>query len=307
MDAEWNGDYNRSHPSLNGVVMFRIASILLLALVTSVQAQEKLTLQKSPSPAEVTQAEDTIRMAKKNAVNLKYGGYAVVDIKIEGELTPYIVPGSDDCIRTKTIKKGVTDEGFMVDKDSDQFKWTVIPANTANDKVHVFATETGTSTLIWMTVENGKPKVVAAFQFVVGDKPQPKPPGPDNPPIPVPVDPMMERLRQAAVKDAVSGKSDKAWLPKFALIFETASNVPSGLKNVAQLDEALFQNAQQYNLPSVDILFTNLRHAIKEETYAAIGITGKENLSAIELTDARRTAASNVFKRISVALREIAK
>lgn len=284
-----------------------LAGVLLLLLATSVVAQEKLVLQEMPSPAAITKAEDTIRAAKKSAVNLKFGGYATIDIKIEGNLETYVVPGSDDCITTEPIEKGKPKSGFMVDKNETQFKWTTIPAADIN-RVNVYGTATGTSTLIWMTVKEGKPVVVAAFQFVVGE-PQPGPgPGPKPPdPVPVPTDPLIERLRQAAVKDAVSGKSDKVWLPKLALIFETASAIPATIKNLSQLEAALYQHRLQIGMPEPDVLFTNLRHAIKGEIYTAIGITGKENLESILMDSERSSKASAIFKRISIALTEIAK
>lgn len=281
-----------------------MSAVIALALFSSVAAQEKLVLQEMPSPAAIIKAEDTIRAAKKSAVNLKFGGYATIEIKIEGNLETYVVPGSDDCITTEPIEKGKSKSGFMVDKNESQFKWTTIPAADVN-RVNVYGTAPGTSTLIWMTVKEGKPVVVAAFQFVVGDpQPQPEPPAPKPP---VPSDPLIERLRQAAVKDAVSGKSDKVWLPRLALIYETASNIPASIKNLEQLEAALYENRVQIGMPEPDVLFTNLRQAIKGEIYSALGITGKENLASILMDSDRIQKASGIFKRISVALTEIAK
>lgn len=166
--------------------MIRIA-LLLLLLPCLLHAQEVRTVSSMPSPDQVATAKATIKSAETSPTLLAFGGYALVEIKIEGELTPYIVPGSDDCLRTIKLAKGQAYEGWLVTQGETAFKWVSLPANKDHDRLLVTGTANGTATIIWMTVQNGKAVVVSAFQFVVGKpKPQPPGPGPDDvrPPIP---------------------------------------------------------------------------------------------------------------------------
>lgn len=274
-----------------------LAFFLLLSAVT-VSAQDTLTLSKKPSTEQVATAKETIKAAQQAPTTLAYGGYAIIDIKLEGKLTTYTVPGSDDCIRTVPLPKGSVYSGWLVAKGEAAAKWTEIAAVATHDRLLVSGTANGTTTLIWMTVQNNEAVVVAAFQFVIG---KPKPVEPDVPP---PDDPLVKKFKAAAAADAAAGKADKQWLPKLAGIFESAANfIPETVTTVGQLDELLLAARKAAGIPEPDQQFLNLRRAIQAEIYARLGVD--INSSNVTLTPDTRRLAMLAFGKIAVAIEEI--
>lgn len=161
------------------------SAFLLLVLAGGVNGQDSLTLAKRPDPQQVATAKETIRSATQTPTLLAFGGYAIIDIKLEGKLSSYVVPGSDDCIKTISIPKGQGYTGWLVPKGETAHKWTSIDPVPTHDRLLVTGTANGTTTLIWMTVQNNEAVVVAAFQFIVGEPRPPPPPDidPDVDPI----------------------------------------------------------------------------------------------------------------------------
>lgn len=163
------------------------SALLLLMLAGGVNGQERLTLSKKPSTEQVATAEATIKSAQQSPTVLAFGGYAIIDIKLEGKLKAYVVPGSDDCIKTIPIPKGQSYSGWLVPTGKTQFEWVTIEPNKDINRLLVIGSANGSATVIWHAVVNGESEIVAAFKFDVG-KPRPPPPPPDIDPD---VDPIL--------------------------------------------------------------------------------------------------------------------
>jgi len=164
-------------------VRFLAASLLSLLLLSPIQSQHSLVLSKKPNAEQVATAEATIKSAQQSPTVLAFGGYAIIDIKLEGKLKAYVVPGSDDCIKTISIPKGTSYSGWLVPAGDTQFRWVTIEPNKDIDRLLVVGTANGSATVIWHAVVNGESEIVAAFKFDVG-QPRP-PPDPIDPPKPV--------------------------------------------------------------------------------------------------------------------------
>lgn len=273
--------------------------IIALMLPAMVQAQDNLQVSKRPTAGEVDTAKATIKAAQDSPTVLAYGGYAVIDIKLEGKLTSYVVPGSDDCLRTVSIPKGQGYQGWLVAKGETAPKWTVIDSIATHDRLLVTGTSNGTTTLIWMTVSNGEAVVVAAFKFVVG-KPAPKP---DDPPPPV--DPLVNSFRSAMAQDVSTGKGDKKWLIPLAGIYKIASNDSlDSLATMNDLDARLTSDRVAAGIPDPDKQLLNLRRAVQTELYSQLGVTKDSGAMALK-PDTRRLAKAAMAK-IATALETIA-
>lgn len=199
-----------------------VAVMLALLLPYHSFAQDNLQVSKRPTAGEVATAKATIQAAQDSPTLLAYGGYAVIDIKLEGKLTSYVVPGSDDCLRTVNILKGQGYQGWLVAKGETAPKWTVIEPISTHDRLLVTGTSNGTTTLIWMTVQNGEAVVVAAFKFIVGT-PRPPPPPPDT------LSDFEKALKKALEADIAAGKGTKAQAALLAGVYRSAANsLPNG-------------------------------------------------------------------------------
>lgn len=279
-----------------------ISLLVLLAGMSGACGQDTLALTKKPNSEQVATANEVIRASQQAPTSLAYGGYAIVDIKLEGKLTSYIVPGSDDCIKTISLARGQGYAGWLVTKGESAHKWTEIAPIATHDRLIVTGSANGTTTLIWMTVQNNEAVVVAAFQFVVG---KPKPVVPDEPDVP-PSDPLGLKFKAAAKLDAAANKADKKWLAPLAGIYESASNfIPETVATVGQLDELLLAARKGAGIPEPEVQFLNLRRAIQQEIYASLGVD--INSSNVVLTADTRRLAMLAFGKIAKAIEEVAK
>lgn len=205
-----------------------MAIVLALLLSSTGGSQDTLQVGKRPTSTEVATAKAIISAAAQDSPTLlAYGGYALIDIKLEGKLTNYVVPGSDDCLRTVPIPKGQGYVGWLVAKGETAPKWTVIEPVTTHDRLMVTGVSNGTATLIWMTVQNNEAVVVAAFQFVVGTPHPPHPP-PDT------LSDFEKALKKALEADIAAGKGTKAQATLLADVYRSAAN---SLPNVATVGE----------------------------------------------------------------------
>lgn len=285
--------------------MNRLLLIVMLFLCSSsVVAQERLTLSKFPSVEQIQSAKEIIKSAETAPTKMPFGGYALIDIKLEGKLTNYTVPGSDDCIKTVLIPKGQAYEGWLVDKATNEFKWTRIEP-VAWDRLLVTGTKNGTATLIWMTVQNGEAVVVAAFQFVVG-KPAPKPVDPpDDPVIPVDDD-LTKAMRAAYAKDKVAGIGDPKYLIAMSGVYEAASNDSlDTIKTAGDLDDLLLAARKAAGIPEPDKVLTETRQFIKRQLLA--NLTGGVDAPATVMDAAKKTTAKTLMGKIAESLEKIVK
>lgn len=265
-------------------------------------SQEQLTLSKRPDPQQVATAKETIRSAAQAPTTLAYGGYAIIDIKLEGEVESYPVPGSDDCLRTVAIPKGKGYAGWLVAKGEVAHKWTVIEPILTHDRLLVAGVSNGVATIIWHGIVNGKSSIVAAFQFVVGKQP----PKPDDI-VPVPVDdPLVKAFRNAMALDVAANKADKKHLLALAGIYERASeDALTSVRTMNALDELLVSARKAAQIPDPDVVYPALRKAVQQEVYALLGVG--PNDGATVLTDDTKRLAKLAFGKIATAIEEVAK
>lgn len=295
-----------------------LASFLFFLASLPVVSQTTYPLIEGPPPAKLAEASAMVDAVKKSQspVALSIGGYALIQIKVTTKLTPYIVPGSNDCLATESIPKGKVYRGWFVPLGGKEFVYATIAADPDFDRLLVTGTVKGTATILWLTVANGEAVVVAGYQFdVAGGKPKPKPDEPDVPPTPVD-DPLVKAFRVAAQADAAAGKADKKWLDDLAGIYEGASKfIPESIRKdsagnplpmtVGDLNEVIANAVKAAGIPEVDVQFPNLRRAVQQEIFARLGIN-KDSGNTTLTVDARRMAQTT-FGRISTALMEIAK
>lgn len=166
----------------------RLLSLLLLLACGSAWGQDTLALTKKPSTDQVASAKEIVKASQQSPTTLAYGGYAIIDVKLEGELESYTVPDSDDCLRTVSIPKTKGYSGWLVSKGDVSPQWTEIAAIATHDRLLVTGVANGKATVIWHGIVNGKSSIIAAFQFVIGKPQPPKPddPKPDDPKPPIP-------------------------------------------------------------------------------------------------------------------------
>lgn len=286
--------------------MKRFALLLSLLMAAVAYGQEQLSLSKMPSKEQLQSAKEVIKSAETSPTKLSIGGYATVDIKLEGKLTPYIVPGSDDCIKTVTVIKATGYEGWLVTKGENEFRWTKIDPVATHDRIMVTGVKQGVATLIWIAVQNNEAVVVAAFRFEIGPvKPAPVIIPPDEPVIPV-EDELTKRLRAAAQLDAAAGKADKKHLLPLAGIYLAASNDPlAQVSTMDALDTLLFEARKRAGIPDPAIVFPNLRKAVQQEIYARLGIGPNDGKQP--LTDDTKRLAKLAFGKIATTLEILAK
>lgn len=273
----------------------RLALILLLLLPSLACAQEKLTLSKMPSHEQVKSAKELIEQVKSAPTKLSTGGYALIDIKLEGKLTSYVVPGSDDCIKTILIPKGQAYEGWLVDMTTNQFTWTRIEP-VAWDRVLVTGLKNGTATLIWMSVQNGEATVVAAFQFLIGKAP-PKPDPVDPDPIPG-----TDLLVQAAQADIKAGKGTADDLANYAnlyAMYSTSVKNDASLKTVGDLFNQMNTSIDRLLGDDLTKNFPTLRKAVGAELVKRIPTNTGQKI------DDSRAKMSDVFLDISKRLQAV--
>lgn len=239
--------------------LVKVAAMLLaLFLPCLAAAQDNLQVSKRPTVGEVATARATIQAAQDSPTLLAYGGYAVIDIKLEGKLTSYVVPGSDDCLRTVNILKGQGYQGWLVAKGETAPKWTVIDPITTHDRLLVTGTSNGTTTLIWMTVQNGESVVVAAFKFVVG-APRPPPPPPDT------LSDFEKALKKALEADVTAGKGTKAQATLLAGVYRSAANSLPSVTTVGELYATLQKAIATAGLPPPTTALPTMRQLIAAE------------------------------------------
>jgi len=270
----------------------------LLVAPSWLNGQERLTLNKLPTNEQIQSAKDIVKSAETAPTKLSTGGYALIDIKLEGKLKSYVVPGSDDCIKTILIAKGQAYEGWLVDKDSNQFGWKRIDP-VAWDRVLVTGIKNGTATLIWHMVQNGESEVVAAFQFIIG-----KPPlNPDEPPD-VPVDDELTKgMRAALAKDKAAGVADVKYLLSLSGIYEAASKDSlDTIKTAGELDALLNAARLAANIPEPEKMLPEVRQFIKRQMQANLGTEQSTPINA----DAKRLAKT-LMGKIGDSLEKLAK
>lgn len=242
--------------------------VLLLLLVSSVaQAQEVRTLGDMPTQQQVASAQDTIKKAQSSPTSLVIGGYALINIEITTKLTRYVVPGSDDCLKTIFIPKGASYEGWLRSKDSPEYKWTTIAPDPKYDRLLVTGTVNGTATIVWMTVKDGEAVVVAAFQFSVGG-------GAPKPPDVVPDTPLIKSLRAAYQLDSVAGIGNKDHLGKLEGVYLALSTADlSKIATQKQLTELMANSVKNAGIPDYKTSLTNLRKALQADYLTRQGIS----------------------------------
>ena len=233
------------------------AMLLALLLPCSLPAQDVLQVSKRPTAGEVDTAKATIKAAQDQPTMLAYGGYAVIDIKMEGKLTSYVVPGSDDCLRTVNITKGQGYQGWLVAKGETTPKWTVIEPIATHDRLLVTGTSNGTTTLIWMTVQNSEAVVVAAFKFVVGT-PRPPPP-PDT------LSDFEKALKKALEADVAAGKGTKAQATLLAGVYRSAANSLPSVTTAGELYATLQKAIATAGVPPPAAALPSMRQLIATE------------------------------------------
>lgn len=269
---------------------------LLLLLVSSVaQAQEVRTLGEMPTQQQVASAQDTIKKAQSSPTSLVVGGYALVNIEITTKLTRYVVPGSDDCLKTIFIPKGSSYEGWLRSKDSPEYKWTTIAPDPKYDRLLVTGTVKGTATIVWMTVKDGEAVVVAAFQFSVGGG-SPKPPKPDE----VPDTPLIKSLRAAYQLDSVAGIGNKDHLGKLEGVYLALSTADiSKIATQKQLTELMANSVKNAGIPDYKASLTNLRKALQTDYLSRQGISDD---SASDSKPINQTLVKQMFAEWADAL-----
>jgi hypothetical protein len=231
--------------------------VMLLAFPVG-HCQEQLTLAKRPDAAAVAIAKETLRSAVQAPTQLPFGGFAIIDIKLEGKLTTYIVPGSDDCIKTIALPKGQGYVGWFVPKGETLHKWTVIEPIATHDRLIVTGTSVGTTTLIWMTVKDNEAVVVASFQFVVGT-PKPPPPPPDL------LSDFEKSIKKALDVDLAAGKGIKAHAESLAGIYRDAANSLPSVTTAGELYNALQSKIASAGIPPPAISLPTMRALIAAE------------------------------------------
>lgn len=259
-----------------------IALLLALFLPCHSPAQDNMQVSKRPTAGEVATAKATIQAAQDAPTLLAYGGYAVIDIKLEGKLTNYVVPGSDDCLRTVNIPKGQGYQGWLVAKGETAPKWTVIEPIATHDRLLVTGTSTGTTTLIWMTVSNGEAVVVAAFKFIVGT-PRPPPPPPDT------LSDFEKALKKAMEADVAAGKGTKAQATLLAGVYRSAANSLPSVTTVGELYATLQKAIATAGLPPPAAALPTMRQLIAAELNKRLPTDAERQLT---LEDRNRITAT---------------
>lgn len=274
---------------------YTLALFLFFLATLPVAGQERLTLSERPSTQSLETAKQLIKSAETAATKLAVAGYALIDIKLTGKLTNYVVPGSDDCLTTVAIPKGTIFQGWFY--VGNELTWVKIAAADV-DRLLVTGTKKGTATIIWMTVVKDEAAVVAAFQFdVAGGKPKPEP---DAPPVD---DPFTKALRTELGKDRVKGLADNKYLDALSGIYEAASRDSlESLKTAGELDAMLNSARVAAGIPEAAKMLPSLREWLRGQMVAAIGGTPETQLTAD-----KRQAAKVLFAKIAAALEVIAK
>lgn len=262
--------------------MIRIA-LLTLLLPCLLHAQEERALTRRPKPVELAAARDMIRNDADKTTNLKYGGYATIRIEVAGELTSYVVPGSDDCIKTEIIPKGKSHASFKVRNTSDDgFVWVEVEPDAKYDRLLVQGFGNGTSTVLWLTVENGKPVVVDGFKFVVG-KPKPPAPPPDT------LTDFEKQLKAAMERDVAASKGTRQHAEKLAAVYRAAANNLPTASTVDALYRAMQQAFTAEGVPSPSASLTTMRQAIAAELNKRLPTEADKQLT---LEDRNRVTAA---------------
>lgn len=275
---------------------YTLALFAFFLATLPVVGQERLTLSERPSTQSLETAKQLIKSAETAATKLAVAGYALIDIKLTGKLTNYVVPGSDDCLTTVAIPKGTVFQGWFY--VGTELTWVKITAADV-DRLLVTGTKKGTATIIWMTVKDNEAVVVAAFQFdVAGGKPKP---GPDDAP---PVDdPFTKALRAELGKDRVKGLADNKYLDALSGIYEAASrDTLESLKTAGELDAMLNSARVAAGIPEAAKMLPSLREWLRGQMVAVIGGTPET-----QLTPDKRQAAKVLFAKIAGALEAISK
>jgi hypothetical protein len=279
-----------------------LCTLLLLLVPCLSHAQDSLSLAKLPTQEQLKSANEILEASKKKATIMPAGGYAFVDIKMEGKLTSYIVPGSDDCIKSIFLPKNTAYEGWLVNKGESAFRWTKVEP-VAFDRMLVTGIKQGTATMIWMMVVNGEAQVVAAFQFQIGNPP-PKPPDPIDPPPVDPVDPS-DTLVAAALSDIKAGKGTANDVQAYAMIYllySTQVKNDKNLKTVGDLYKEMNLKIDTLLGDDIEKTMTSLRKAVGVELRGKIPTNAGQALD-----DATRTTISNalgsIYKRLSTGVR----
>ena len=86
--------------------MLLAASLLSLLLLSPIYPQERYGLAPGPTKEKLADAAKVLASVNNNPIAMPYGGYALIDIDVTGELVAYIVPGSDECLDIELIHKG---------------------------------------------------------------------------------------------------------------------------------------------------------------------------------------------------------
>lgn len=277
------------------------ASLLSLLLLSPIYPQERYGLAPGPTKEKLADAAKVLASVNNNPIAMPYGGYALIDIDVTGELVPYIVPGSDECLDIELIPKGKSTKQWHVKKGDAEFSWVTIPADDKVDRLKVSGIEKGSQTILWMSVANGKPYVVKGYKFDIGpQKPKPKP---DDPVIPD--DPLVKSFKDALSKDVLAGKGDKKWILPLAGIYEAAGNDSlESMATMGDLDNVLLSARQKAGIPDPEVQLLNLRKAMQSELYQQLGIN-KDSASVPFKPDTRRLAKATLLK-IATALEAIA-
>lgn len=260
-------------------------------------AQETRDLARRASPVELAKANDLLKANDNKVTSLKYGGYALIRIKIVGELTPYVVPGSDDCIKTQVVTKGQIHASFKVRNDGDgSFQWIEVPPDTEYDRLLVQGSANGTATVLWLSVENGKPVVVDGFKFLVG-KPKPGPVDPDVPVDPVnPTDPLVV----AAQNDIKANKGTKSDLDAYASLFLMyGTEIKNGSRFVTAADLNKEMNAKIDQLLGEDhVTLDTLRTAVGKELLAKVPTLATANTKIADVKTPLSNVLLDIYKRL---------
>ena len=290
---KYNTQYRTYPLSLSRLV--KVAAMLLaLFLPCLAAAQDNLQVSKRPTANEVDTAKATIRAAQGSPTLLSYGGYAIVDIKLEGDLEAYPVPGSDDCLRTVSIPKGKGYAGWLVSKGETVARWVVIEPITTHDRLLVTGVANGTATVIWHGVVNGKSVIVAAFQFVIG-KPLPPPVDPVDPVTPT------NALALAAMADIKAGKGTVEDVSAYANLFLMyGTEIKNGKRFTVAADLNKEMNAKIDQLLGEDHkTLDSLRTAVGKELVAKIPSITNPSTKIADIKTALSETLLSIYKRLS--------
>ena len=290
---KYNMQYRTYPLSLSRLV--KVAAMLLaLFLPCLAAAQDNLQVSKRPTANEVDTAKATIRAAQGSPTLLSYGGYAIVDIKLEGDLEAYPVPGSDDCLRTVSIPKGKGYAGWLVSKGETVARWVVIEPITTHDRLLVTGVANGTATVIWHGVVNGKSVIVAAFQFVIG-KPLPPPVDPVDPVTPT------NALALAAMADIKAGKGTVEDVSAYANLFLMyGTEIKNGKRFTVAADLNKEMNAKIDQLLGEDHkTLDSLRTAVGKELVAKIPSITNPSTKIADIKTALSETLLSIYKRLS--------